>query len=157
MKFYLVIVLLILAACNDSNENVPGSETVHSENLDTIQRTTIGFTAGCYQRIDGNDTAFLDLQITDSAVTGRMVHKIEGMPLLESRLSGVIRDSLLIGENVFSSPEEPKRQIVFLVKDDKLITAYGKLSASGGKIVFTDLKNLKLDTTLTFSKVACPR
>jgi hypothetical protein len=155
MKFYLVTVLLILAACNESNKNVPGSETVHSENLDTIQRTTIAFTGGCYQRISGKDTAILELQIKDSLVTGRMVHKIVGMPLLESRIAGVIRDSLLIGENVFPSPEEPQRQIVFLVKEDKLISAYGELSASEGKIVFTDLRNLKLDTALTFSKAAC--
>ncbi len=160
----MVAVCMFLTACSgNSRSEIPdtvdnaGTETVHAGAKDTIiTGAKLLVLSGCYEMIMKQDTAFLQLQVKDTTVSGNLSYHWYQKDRNEGVISGVLRNDLIIADYTFRSEGMTSvREVIFKIKDTSLLQGTGALREQNGKIVYQNKTALHFDETYPFSKVAC--
>jgi hypothetical protein len=159
----LFFTILILYACtnNGASKKVAAADTaggtIHAIATDTIQRGAKPIVlAGCYQMILKKDTATLQLQLKDSTVTGHLRYKGYEKDDNTGTIKGVLRKELILADYTFQSEGVTSvREVIFKIKGDTLVQAYGDLAEVDNKMVFTNKNNLQFGPEQSFLKVTC--
>lgn len=162
-KIFISLLILVLAACNNSTTNTESTDaategSVHAGATDTIATgATPLVLTGCYEMTMKKDSAFLDLQVTDTVVTGTLTFDFFEKDRNKGTLQGVLRNDHILADYTFQSEGVTSvREVVFKIKDSTLVQAHGELKEAGSKLVFVDKENLQYEETHPFIKVACP-
>ena len=158
MKIFQFAILVAIVSCNNNqtntSEKATGS-TIHGNAKDTIV-TAPPLLAECYVMILKQDTAWLQLSIKDSVVTGDLNYKWHEKDNNTGTFKGVIRDSLLLANYTFQSEGMMSvREIIFKIAPGKLQQAFGEMEEKDNKQVFKRPLQLKYDSNLIFLKTLC--
>ena len=161
-KLLLGIVLgcgAVFTACNNANENsnAAASSTIHATSNDTIVTTSQPLVqSGCYQMIFKKDTAWLNLHMADSVVTGHLKYHRYMRDGNDGHIKGVVKDSLIIADYTFQSEGMTSvREVQFKIENNALREAVGKVAIVNNKVVYTHKNSLKYDAMSPFVKVPC--
>ncbi|WP_164112138.1 MULTISPECIES: hypothetical protein [Sphingobacterium] len=128
--------LCFLVACNSSNT-----------------ATDVSTVAGDYLFQSEKDTISLSLKQEKDSVYGDLKYAFSGKDKNIGKISGSLKDSVIIAEYDFISEGVPSvRQIVFKLTDEGLIEGYGAIEESEGKMIFSDKSNLSFDHGMVLKK-----
>jgi hypothetical protein len=164
-NLFVVVLFAFLLSCNNNNDaaiaDVQDAATegsVHAGAADTIVTSAQPLVlTGCYEMTLKKDSAFLDLQVTDTVVTGTLNFNFFEKDRNSGTLQGVLRNDKILADYTFQSEGVTSvREVVFQIKDSTLLQGHGELKQQGTKLVFADPENLQYQTANPFIKVACP-
>ncbi len=135
-SFITGMTLCFLVACNSSNT-----------------ATDVSTVAGDYLFQSEKDTISLSLKQEKDSVYGDLKYAFSGKDKNIGKISGSLKDSVIIAEYDFISEGVPSvRQIVFKLTDEGLIEGYGAIEESEGKMIFSDKSNLSFDHGMVLKK-----
>lgn len=149
--------ILLLMACGNTLDNASTTgETPHAGSNDTIVTTKPVMLTGCYQMTMKNDSAWLNLAVNDTVVTGDLKYNLYEKDSNIGSITGVVRDSMIYADYTFQSEGMTSvREVIFKISGDTLIQAFGDLSEKNGKIVFVNKNELQYINTSPFIKGSC--
>ncbi|MDB5252696.1 MAG: hypothetical protein JWP27_1865 [Flaviaesturariibacter sp.] len=153
-----VVAALIAFSCGTRNENNdPAGETIHANGGDTvITGRPVMVVSGCFQRASNGDTARLELQVRDSSVTGTFVVRNREKDRNDGTLSGVLRDSTLVGVYTFRSEGFlSEREVRFRFSGNAWHEGTGLQAERGNRIVFSDPSAIRLTDLPPYTAVPC--
>lgn len=150
MKLFIslatIILLAALTSCNNSSE-----ETVDEEKADSVVQTDF-----CYTGIISRDTVLLNVNITDTLVTGGLIYNFFEKDDNKGSLSGkMLGDTMIADYKFYSSGMESMRQVAFLKKDSVMIQGFGPMVERDGKMVFVSTNEINFGRSIVLSKNAC--
>lgn len=161
----LTAVVVLLCACTNpdttastSTDTAQSSQTIHTNVTDSVITTATPMVlTGCYQMILKQDTAFLNLTVKDTTVTGDLWYRWYARDANNGTLQGVLRNDTIYGDYTFRSEGLTSvREVIFKIENGTLLQGFGDLTERNGKIVFTDKSTLQFQTNNPFLKVPCP-
>lgn len=164
-KLFFIACIAVAMACNNSTTETTTLEegalegSVHAGAADTIVTNAQPFVLdGCYEMTMKKDSAFLQLQLTDSVVNGTLNFNFFEKDSNKGTIKGVLRGDKIIADYTFQSEGlTTVREVVFLLQDKTLVQGFGELQEKGGKFVFTDPDNLQYQPDNPFIKTDCPQ
>ncbi len=157
-KYLAVICLIVSGACNQSATN--GSE---SDATQTVQENTKAGEemktmipeSGCYAGTIGKDSMFIKIEVFPNVVTGKLEYNFYEKDDNIGNIDGEMHGDTLIANYTFNSEGSSSvRQVAFLVQDETLREGYAPMEDKQGKMVFTDLSQLKFGGP-ALSKTPC--
>ncbi len=161
----LTALVVLLYACNDTsntaattNDTARSSQTIHTNVTDSVITTAKPMVLnGCYQMVLKRDTAFLNLMVTDTIVTGTLHYNFYEKDKNTGTLQGVLRNDRIEADYTFRSEGMTSiREVVFKLENGMLLHGSGDLTEKNGKILFQDKSKLQFQTANPFIKVPCP-
>lgn len=164
-QLILFLCILFFAACNSntSGDATTLSEgategTVHAGAGSTINTNAAPFVLeGCYEMTLKKDSAFLQLHVADTLVSGTLEFNFHEKDRNTGSLRGVLRNNLIIADYTFQSEGITSvRELVFQIHNNTLLQGFGDLQEQDGKLVFQDKNKVQYHTNNPFIKVACP-
>lgn len=160
---YIITAFVFLTSCNNPNNDTasadPATEgSVHVNATDTIVTDAKPFAlAGCYEMTIKKDSAFLDLQVIDTLVKGKLDFNFSEKDKNAGTFNGVLRNDKIFADYTFQSEGVTTvREIILQIKDGTLIQAFGDLKEQNGKLVFANKENLQYQMNNPFIKIDCP-
>ena len=164
-KLFFFLSIVLVAACNSNTANdtttlqegaTEGS--VHAGAADTIVTGAKPFALeGCYEMTLKKDSAFMQLQLQDSIVSGTLNFNFFEKDRNTGTFKGVLRGDKILADYTFQSEGVTSvREIVFLLKDGTLLQGFGNLKEEGGKLVFANREELQYQKANPFIKINCP-
>lgn len=149
LSFYLS---LFLYACSS-----PSRETATTANIDTMPKMEVMIPAQtCYAGTIARDSIFLKVEKFPNVVTGtlelRYYEKDQSIGAIEGKMHG---DTLIADYTYFSEGTTSIRQVALLLQNDMAYQGHGEMTEKDGKMVFTNLSEIKFDTSLKLTKTAC--
>jgi hypothetical protein len=159
-KKFSFCALLIAVACNSGGEKVneqkpqnqPDTLAVNNNSVINAD-TTI---SGCYTQVFNRDTAYLQLEIKDSNITGPLTYNIFQKDRNEGSIKAEIADSLITGWYLFKSEGIISvRQVAWRIKPGQLWPATGKMIQRNDTTMFANPDKLEFDSKRPFVKVKC--
>ena len=167
-KRLFFLLLIALAACN----NKTGNDTTTLEEgategsvhagaagtTGTINTNAQPFAlAGCYEMTMKKDSAFMQLQLEDSVVSGTLNFHFFEKDRNTGTFKGVLRGDRILADYTFQSEGVTSvREIVFKIKDTMLLHGFGELKEEGGKLVFENVDAVQYQMANPFIKTDCP-
>lgn len=147
MKKIFPVLLVFLAACQ-STEN-KSSEPPSAKETSEIP--------GCYLSVFGKDSTSLALVKKEDSISGNLNYYWFQKDNNVGYFSGTLQDSLLTGfYNFFSEGKYSVRQVVFKVKGDTLLEAYGAINMKNDTAFFKQKDHLRFLTDRPLGKTECP-
>ncbi len=164
-KRLFFLLMIAMAACNSNTTNntttlqegaTEGS--VHAGATDTIVTGAKPFALeGCYEMTMKKDSAFMQLQLQDSIVSGTLNFLFFEKDRNMGTFTGVLRGDRILADYTFQSEGQTSvREIVFKIKDGTLLHGFGELKEEKGKFIFENVDNVQYQTANPFIKIACP-
>ena len=164
-KLFFSLLIVLVAACNSNTANdtttlqegaTEGS--VHAGAADTIVTGVKPIALeGCYEMTLKKDSAFMQLQLQDSIVSGTLNFNFFEKDRNTGTFKGVLRGDKILADYTFQSEGVTSvREIVFLLKDGTLLPGFGNLKEEGGKLVFANREELQYQKANPFIKINCP-
>lgn len=155
----LLILLLSVGACsNDTKQQASTEDAVHA-GADAVTGFAEGSpfaVSGCYRMTQKRDTALLNLQVTDTLVSGDLVYHWNTRDGNKGTLKGVLRDSLILADYTFQSEGMTSvREVIFKIKDSTLVQAFGELVPGKEKVSFRNRNTLQYLEKTPFLKISC--
>lgn len=145
-NFQLLFVFLILG-CTDKS----AKETQESDNNHTAGSS---IEVGCYTYTENNDTIYFQVLSSESPISGNLTYALNEKDLNTGKFEGNLKGDTLVGfYNFQSEGRESRREIAFLLRDNKLIEGYGELDENGTK--FKDINTIKFSETIHLLKAPC--
>jgi len=150
MKFLMslatIIILLALSSCNNNTD-----ETVEEQKADSVIQTDF-----CYTGIINRDTVLLNVNITDTLVTGGLIYNFYEKDDNKGSLSGkMIGDTMIADYKFYSSGMESMRQVAFLKKDSEMIQGFGPMVEKAGKMVFVNTNEINFGKSIVLKSSVC--
>ena len=142
-------IFIILTALSSCNNNV--DETVEEEKSDSLIQTDF-----CYTGIINRYTVFLNVNITDTLVTGGLIYNFYEKDDNKGSLSGkMIGDTMIADYKFYSSGMESMRQVAFLKKDSVMIQGFGPMVEKSGKMVFVSTSEINFGKSIVLKSSVC--
>ena len=163
-QLFIFFCVVVIVGCN-SPDNKPGTlseaaskGSVHADASDTLTTDAAPFVlSGCYEMTLKRDTVFLQLDVTDTLVSGTLIFDFYEKDRNEGSLKGVLRNDQIIGFYTFQSEGiQSVREVVFKIHNQTLLSGFGALEEQNGRLVFKDKNGLQYQTSNPYIKVACP-
>ena len=152
----MLLALIIGISCNTSETSGEGVGKDTTTNPANIATTPIEW-GGCYGWAVKNDSASMELKVSDKIVSGKLKYDWFEKDGNSGTLKGIVQDSLLIANYTFQSEGMTSvREVVFKIKEDSLIEGYGDLITSGDTMKFKNKALLQFQTDRAFTKTDCP-
>ncbi|MBW8242376.1 hypothetical protein K1F50_06150 [Muricauda oceani] len=157
MKKTIVALLLTIAfvSCN-SKEKKEEEETMVEPKKEVDVETTSApnLEVGCYSYNDNGNKVVLEITQINDSIVGTLNYAFKEKDANTGYFSGVLKDSVLIGDYTFMSEgTESSREVAFLVKENQLIEGFGELDEKGTG--FKDKKNISFTSSMPLSKSEC--
>lgn len=157
-KMHLVFaawVFVLMISCNGSEDTGSGivTDTVTTnENTATAETRSL---SGCYSMIQGKDTATLNINVSDSNVSGKLRYKLFEKDQNDGIINGVLKDDRIVAKYTFQSEGMSSvREVVFSIKNDSLLEGYGETVVKNDTARFVNTTELAFMKN-PFIKVAC--
>ena len=162
-KIFFIVCLVVAVACSNSTTESTTLEegalegSVHAGAADTIITNAQPFVLdGCYEMTMKKDSAFMQLQLTDSVVTGTLNFNFFEKDNNKGTVKGVLRGDKIIADYTFQSEGlTTVLEVIFQLQDKTLVQGFGDLQEKGGKLVFADPDNLQYQSGNPFIKTDC--
>ena len=144
-KLYLVVIcaLLMLACACTSGTNKKQSQTDSLAAGNAIQ------SSDCYIAIDGEDTAYLNIQSQASGkVTGKMLINYSGKPNNNGTLAGEFKGDTLFADYTFTIGENKtvnRNPLAFLKEDRRMLLGVGVIETYLGRSYFAKGKPIDFE------------
>ncbi len=111
---------------------------------------------GCYLYNQDNNTINLEITSVDDGVEGTLTYALDGKDNNTGTLVGTLDGDELFGEYTFMSEGVGnKREVAFLIEDNKLIEGYGELDENG--TAFVNKSNISYTSTFPLTKTDCDK
>lgn len=163
MKFkslsVLVFILSILA-CKEQEEKPETEEensTIVNNEVDSIAppRETSIPTRQCYLYDENGDTITLEMEQTDTRISGSLAYLWAEKDQNTGSISGEIKGDTIFADYTFTSEgKESVREVVFLKKDDQLLEGYAPITERNGKTVF-ESENFDFEKSPVLGRTDC--
>lgn len=162
-KVLIVCVSFLAVACsNSAHENAPAMQdekgaTIHANAIDTIKTNAKPMVLnGCYEMVFKHDSAQLNLTVQDTTVSGQLTYNLYQKDKNTGTIRGVLRDTIIDADYTFQSEGmQSVREVIFKIKNNTLVQAFGDLTEKDGKIIFTDKTKLQFQDSNPFIKTDC--
>ena len=142
-------IFIILTALSSCNNNV--DETVEEEKSDSLIQTDF-----CYTGIINRDTVILNVNITDTLVTGGLIYNFYEKDDNKGSLSGkMMGDTIIADYKFYSTGMESMREVAFLKKDSVMIQGFGPMVERNGKMVFVSTKEINFNNSIVLKNNDC--
>lgn len=164
-KIIAATLLLFLFACTN---NAPTTSTTNldsagkSNTLHTTGDNTVVTGAqpvmlnGCYQMTSNKDTAYLQLTVQDTTVTGKLTYLFYQKDHNQGTISGILRNNNIYAAYTYSSEGTTSvREVAFQIQDTVLVEGFGPVYQKGKEVLFRDKAKLQFAKERPFVKVAC--
>ncbi len=150
MKNLVFFSFLFMAACNSSE-----TKTGDSKQDSSLTKQPPVSNAECYVMANGKDSATLQLTLSGVSFSGRLIYNLFQKDKNEGEISGIVNDTLLLGNYTFMSEGMTSiREVVFKLKDGKLYEGFGEVIEKANGVSFTDITKLQYHP-VPFIKVSC--
>lgn len=149
---------LFLLACNTATNKGNEVTAEGNEVQDVRVIDPVSSIAGCYTGVLQRDTAELTLQHTPGGTSVSGDFEIRNFEKDGSRgtLNGHIEDSLIISYyDYYSEGMKSVAEVIFKIKGDTLLQAYGDVRYRGDTVIFAKPQQLKFMTEKPFIKRDC--
>ncbi|WP_158796969.1 hypothetical protein [Pedobacter sp. L105] len=146
-----IVLLTALAGCIAACHN-KGPEQKGSTNSSSTTETKES-----YEYINNKDTVSLSYTANGNVITGTLISVLAGASRTAGTIEGVIKGDTIIADYTMDQAHHEKtsvRQVAFLKKGGKLLEGYGDTGEKDGKIVFTNIANLKFVDAVSLSSTA---
>lgn len=156
MKRIIIALLLtsVFVGCksNEKKEEEPTKVENQEEVVETSPSPSLEI--GCYGYDDNGSKVVLEItQITDS-IRGNLNYAFKEKDANTGTFSGVLKDSVLIGNYSFMSEGlESSREVAFLIKENQLIEGFGELNETGTG--FKDKENISFSSSMPLTQTEC--
>jgi len=154
MKIWILLLASACISCNNQTQNT-NTTTNDTTTADTIVQQPNETFAGCYLAVKGHDTIRLQLNVTDSLVSGQMQYDNFGIDGNIGTINGVLRQGRISGYFRFLSEGMwSVREVAFEEKSGQLLQAStAAMQYSGDTAKFTE--PVVWDTARPFTRVPC--
>lgn len=133
----ILILSLFFAHCSDveTAKPEPGDQTTNKDVADSVFAKSF---KRCYQTNVNKNEVIMNLEITDTLVTGDLTYAIAEKDKNQGSFSGtLIGDTLTADYRFMSEGVESVRQITYLVSDSFAVEGYGKMEQKEGRMIFS--------------------
>ena len=150
MKFSIslatIILVTALSSCNNNTD-----ETVTEEKGDEVIQTDF-----CYLGIINRDTVTLNVNITDTLVTGGLIYNFYEKDDNKGSVTGkMMGDTIIADYKFYSNGMESMREVAFLKKDSLMIQGFGPMVERGGKMAFVSTKEINFNNSIVLKNYDC--
>lgn len=157
-KWLLIIVCLILAACNNQGKVADGDNADSIAVADTHASPVHADTAiaGCYSQIMKKDTATLQLQVKGDNITGTLSYQYFQKDHNDGTFKADLDNDILYGWYLFRSEGIVSvRQVAWKVHGDQLWPAIGEMIERNDTSYYKNMDQLRYDSVRPFMRVPC--
>ena len=142
-----VFAVSLMICCNSGSAQNKAADTKYPESDFKVRK--------CYFGVLEKDSVLLNASMKGDSITGTLDYKLYE----QDNSNGVFRgkmygDTLRVLYTFVSEGMESVSEVTFLKKDSLLISGYGPMKESDGKMVFADYKDVKFDG-LALREVGC--
>ena len=143
--------IILLTTCTIACNNKPNSES------ESVVVETAGEASGCFAFTENKDSAFLNIDVTDSIVTGELVYALFEKDSNKGKISGKMSGDTLFAKYTFQSEgTESMREVAFLKGNDSWTEGFGPVEEQSGSMLFKDHAAIAFEKGLVFKKIPCP-
>ena len=151
MKFSISLATFILVAALFSCNNNADETVVEEEKKDEIIQTDF-----CYVGVINRDTVLLNVNITDTLVTGGLIYNFYEKDDNKGSVTGkMTSDTIIADYKFYSQGMESMRQVAFLKKDSVMIQGFGPMTERGGKMVFVSTNEINFNNSIILKNHNC--
>jgi hypothetical protein len=155
MKKLLVAAFAALSMLNCKNKEQK-TETVNTDQQETIAEKTSALNLGCYVFDDGKNIVSLEITENGEEIKGNLTYALFEKDKNSGKFTGKLKEGILIADYTFlSEGKESIRQVAFKTEGDKLIEGYGELNTEG--TAFKDISNIQFTSTMPLTKTDCSK
>jgi hypothetical protein len=155
MKNLLAAGFLLILSCNNSTQD----NSINKEDSAIVEKDvtpTAAFFPGCYAWNINKDSAFLQLDISGSEVTGSLKYFMHEKDNNSGNLKGIVKDSIIDSYYSFQSEgQNSVREVVFKIQDQGLVEGYGDIIMNGDTAKFKNISTLQYHDDHVFNKTIC--
>ena len=156
MKKIIVALLLITAfvSCKpkEKKEEDKTSEETKEEVIEVASPPSLQ--VGCYSYDENGSKVVLEITEINDSIMGNLNYAFKEKDANTGTFSGVLKDSVLIGNYSFMSEGMvSSREVAFLVKENQLIEGFGELDETGTG--FKDKDNISFSSSMPLTKTEC--
>ncbi|WP_342087009.1 hypothetical protein [Dyadobacter sp. OTU695] len=144
----------LICACSGKT----GSEDNAIDSTISIEQTTqVPATNNCFAHQTQKDSAFLNLEIADSTVSGKLSYAFFEKDRNDGTITGTIAADRIFAHYTFTSEgTQSAREVVFRKKGEGWVEGFGEMKDSAGVMIFKDRSKLDFEKGLYFEPVKCP-
>ncbi len=154
----LIVITLIIVACNNSNKTETSVDTLEKA---TISKPNVAVKPDtkiydCYIGMLKKDTIILKLIITDNSVVGNLAYNFFEKDRNKGTIKGFVTgDTLFAKYTFYSEGVESVREVAFLTKNNSIHEGYGEQSEKNGETVFVNKAKLDFTKSINLKNIDC--
>jgi len=146
--YFVAAALLTMFSCQQPVSNTPETEEQDTSTV-TVTVTAPPSTPvqQCYTRISGKDTSYLQFEINNGVIDGKLEYHLFEKDKNEGVIRGTIANNIIRAEYDFMSEGTiSKRSVVFKLENDQVVEAMpSSLDAQGNPVFDKDQGKLKFE------------
>lgn len=153
--FFLLLTTTALISCkNKTNESEHNDESINEEKTIVEEGKTNLLEQGCYVYNENGNSVKIEITDVSDSIKGNLKIAYAEKDANEGTFAGTLQEDKLIGTYTFNSEgTKSKREIAFLIKENKLIEGYGEMIDNGTK--FKDISTISYTSTMPLTKSDC--
>jgi hypothetical protein len=160
-KGIIIIASMILASCNNDAGEIGArndSPVVIAPEPKTSDSVEISKdVSGCYRKILGRDTMFVQLQQTGTSITGNMFFDNFEKDASRGTVKGIAEGSIIkLWYDFQSEGMNSVMEMWFLHKENSIIRGVGSFGVKGDTSYYTNPADIKYEEGQGFDKIKCP-
>ncbi|WP_266363657.1 hypothetical protein [Tellurirhabdus rosea] len=145
LKPLAVCLPLLLAACTGKS----GESSAAADRATDL--------TGCYAYVSDKDTVLLQIDSDSDSLTGRLTYHYYEKDRNTGTFAGqMLGDTLLAFYRFQSEGTSSVRQVAFLRTDSSFVEGYGDVVENGGRMVFSNRRNVQFQPGVRLTKTTCP-
>lgn len=152
----MVIVMMVfsLAFSSCKNKEEKSDNTIIEEPIKEEMVMTPTLEKGCYIYSENGNLVNIEITKTNNPVEANLTYAYAEKDKNTGTFKGEFNENKLIGTYTFQSEgKESKRQVAFMLKENKLVEGYGDLNEDG--TMFNDVNSVIYSSTMPLTKTDC--
>ena len=153
-KMVIIMMLFSVAFFSCKNKEEKPDDTMMEEPTKDEMEMTPTLEKGCYIYNENGSMVNLEIIKTDNPVEANLTYAYAEKDKNTGTFKGEFNENKLIGTYTFQSEgKESKRQVAFMLKENKLVEGYGELNEDG--TMFKDVNSVNYSSTMPLTKKDC--
>ncbi|MDF0715014.1 hypothetical protein PY092_02540 [Muricauda sp. 334s03] len=154
MKKSTITLLLIFAVVSCKTKEKETRTTEETTEDIIVEVPVHSLEVGCYTYDANGSKVVMEITQINDSVMGQLDYALKEKDANSGTFSGILNDSVLIGNYTFKSEGvESSREIAFVFKDDQLVEGYGELDETG--TAFKDKETINFTSSMPLTKSEC--
>lgn len=153
--FFLLFTTTVLLSCKNKTNELEHTETTANQEETSVEETkTSLLELGCYVYNQNGNSVTMEITAINDSIKGNLKIAYAEKDANDGTFTGTLKNDKFIGTYTFTSESTvSKREIAFLVKENKLIEGYGEMIDNGTK--FKDNNAISYTSTMPLTKSDC--